>query len=270
MTRIVVASDSHFSERAPEASANWAAVVDYVAATSPDLVVHAGDLAVDAPTDPSELALARSRLDQLAVPWRAVPGNHDIGDNVGGADGDPVNATTLAAWRDVVGADTFRYDVDGWTILGVNAEIFDAGSVAEDEQWAWLEESLPDDRPLVLVTHKPLTADADELAAAPPSRFVPAKARDRLMQLIGGRELPLVVSGHVHQFRVLDRGRTHAWAPTSWAVIPEDIQATIGEKRCGILDIELGHDGHVAVAMVEPPGLAQFTLRTDIPSPYDH
>jgi len=270
VTRIVVVSDSHFSDRAPEASENWASVVDYVAATRPDLVVHAGDLAVDAPTDPTELEVGRARLDQLSVPWRAVPGNHDIGDNVGGADGDPVSATTLGAWRDAVGADRFRYDVDGWTVLGVNAEIFDAGSADEADQWAWFEDSLPDDRPTVLVTHKPLTADADELATAPPSRFVPSNARARLLELIGNRRLPLVVSGHVHQFRVLETERTHAWAPTCWAVIPEHIQATVGVKRCGILDIELGEDGRVEVAMVEPAHLRQLMLGVDVASPYEH
>jgi predicted phosphodiesterase len=44
--RVIVVSDSHLSNRTPEASANWDAVVDHVAAERPDLVVHAGDISV--------------------------------------------------------------------------------------------------------------------------------------------------------------------------------------------------------------------------------
>lgn len=40
-------SDTHLSAVAPEAEANWDAVVRHIALTAPDLVVHVGDLSLD-------------------------------------------------------------------------------------------------------------------------------------------------------------------------------------------------------------------------------
>jgi 3',5'-cyclic AMP phosphodiesterase CpdA len=45
--RVVLVSDSHLSASAPQAQANWDAVVSYVAAALPDLVIHLGDLSLD-------------------------------------------------------------------------------------------------------------------------------------------------------------------------------------------------------------------------------
>lgn len=60
------------------------------------------------------------------------------------------------------------------------------------------------------LSHKPIAADDEELGAAPPYRFVLAAARRRLDQLLGGHRLALVVSGHIHQYRVLELdGRRH-------------------------------------------------------------
>ena len=43
--RVILVSDSHLSASAPQAQANWDAVVSYVGASAPDLVIHLGDLA---------------------------------------------------------------------------------------------------------------------------------------------------------------------------------------------------------------------------------
>jgi hypothetical protein len=38
---------------------------------------------MDVPSTPyaADLRHGRAQLDRLSAPWRAVPGNHDIGDN---------------------------------------------------------------------------------------------------------------------------------------------------------------------------------------------
>jgi hypothetical protein len=78
------------------------------------------------------------------------------------------------------------------------------------------------------------------------------------------------LSGHVHQYRVLDvDGRTHAWAPTTWAVLSESLQPSVGIKRCGVLDVRLHDDGVAAHELVEPAGMEQFST-DDIPNPYGH
>lgn len=100
-------SDTHLSPDAPEAQKNWAAVVRYVTAAAPDLVIHLGDLSLDGARNPADLDHARGQLEMLPVPWAAVPGNHDIGANP--LPGRPEDVSVTEArrqrWLDVVGAD---------------------------------------------------------------------------------------------------------------------------------------------------------------------
>lgn len=100
---------------------------------------------------------------------------------------------------------------------------------------------------------------------------MPAPARARLTALLCDRRVPLVVSGHVHQFRLLGDGmRTHAWAPSAWAVLPDRLQPTIGLKRCGVLSLRLDDGGTASVEHTEPAALRQHTLGVDVPDPYEH
>lgn len=165
-------------------------------------------------------------------------------------------------------------ELNGWTFIALNAELFGSGLDSEATQWTWLEERVnatPADRPTAIVSHKPLVTSDTELAAAPPYRFVPAAPAQRLRDLLGDRAIRLVISGHVHQYRVLQfDGTTHVWAPSTWAVLPEAIQPTFGAKRCGMLSLTLHDDGRFEQRLVEPVGLAQQTVGEDIPNPYGH
>jgi 3',5'-cyclic AMP phosphodiesterase CpdA len=272
--RVIVVSDSHLSRRTPESDLNWSAVLRHVGSARPDLVVHAGDLSLDGAHDRGDLEYARSRLDQLEVPWLAVPGNHDVGDNPSGSapDQDGIDVGRRERWLAAVGADWWAAEAGGWRLIGVNAQLFGSGLAAEVEQWAWLEAELrdaPAATRLALVTHKPVAADEAELAAAPVYRFVPVAARRRLADLSTSRRIDLVLSGHVHQYRELRRGgMIHLWAPTTWAVLPDAAQATVGTKRSGILAVELTDAGEVRHDFVQPDGLRQLTITTDIADPY--
>jgi len=272
-TTVVVVSDSHLSALTPDALANWDVVVGYIDDFEPDLVIHLGDLTADASHDPVELVAAREQLDRLTVPWRAIPGNHDIGDNPRrGMPGDAtVNPDRLAHWRETIGHDWWSCEIGAWTLLAVDAQLFGSGLEAERAQWIWLAQQVaqvPHDGPVGLLTHKPLTAPEDELAAAPPDRFVPTVARRRIEALASGSTVPLVLSGHIHQFRILDfDDRRHVWAPTTWAVLPDSVQRAIGAKRCGVVSLSLPVSGHADISLVEPPGISQLTV-TEVPNPY--
>lgn len=276
VARVVVVSDTHLSMRAPEADANWDAVVRHVAYTKPDLVVHLGDLTLDGAYDLDDLRHGRAQLDRLDAPWRAVPGNHDIGDNPwpGSPADDTVDAARLQRWVDVVGPDHWLVELDGWRLVAYNAQLAGSGLDAEVVQWDWLDGALGNTGPstsTALIGHKPMAAPAAEIAAAPPHRYLPQEARERLMYRTRDVRIALALSGHVHQYRSLDHdGVTHVWAPTTWAVLPDALQPTLGAKRCGVLDVELHASGVAQHALVEPAGLAQLTLNHDIPSPYSH
>jgi 3',5'-cyclic AMP phosphodiesterase CpdA len=273
--QIIIMSDSHLSPHAREAQINWDAVVHHVAAARPDLVLHLGDLSLDGANDPEDLRHARRELDRLAAPVHVIPGNHDIGDNP--SPGMPasylINDERRARWLDLVGPDHFCLRASGWTLLAVNAQLFGSGLAAEQAQWHWLERELADlaasgDR-VALLSHKPLAAPDAELASAPAYRFVDPEARRRLRALSASRTFGLVASGHVHQHRRLELdGTCHLWAPTTWAVLPERAQRTLGAKRCGIVALELGAEAAVQAQPVEPAGLVQHTMFDDFPDPY--
>jgi len=272
--RVILVSDTHLSASAPRAQVNWDAVVSYVGACSPDLVIHLGDLSLDGARDAMDLRHGRTQLDRLPVAWRAVPGNHDIGDNPwpGAPAGIVVDAARHQRWLDIVGAEHWSVTVGGWVVLAINAQLLGSGLEAEAAQWSWLDEQIGRYRgrePVALITHKPVTATGTELAAAPPYRFWPPPARDRLARLFGGTPPALVMSGHVHQYRLLRLDRTdHLWVPTTWAVLPDQVQPVSGAKRCGIVSLTLTTGTPAKQELIEPDGLEQLTVTVDLPDPY--
>jgi len=273
-TRVILVSDSHLSESAPQARANWDAVVAYVGVRRPDLVIHLGDLSLDGARGATDLAHGRAQLDRLPVPWRAVPGNHDLGDNP--SPGVPAGYITDDArrqrWLDVIGPDYWSATIGGWAVLALDAQLLGSGLGAEAAQWSWLGEQAGRFRggpPVALITHKPITTDRTELAAAPSYRFWPPDARERLARLFGGTPPALVMSGHVHQYRLLRLdGTDHLWVPTTWAVLPGHVQPVFGAKRCGIVSLTLAAAPPAQQELIEPDGLGQFTLTVDLPDPY--
>ena len=142
--RVILVSDTHLSVSAPQAQANWDAVVSYVGVCAPDLVIHLGDLSLDGARSAADLRHGRTQLDRLPAPWQAVPGNHDIGDNPwpGALVGSAVDAARHQRWLEVVGADHWSVTVGGWAVLAVNAQLLGSGLAAEAAQWSWVEEQI--------------------------------------------------------------------------------------------------------------------------------
>jgi len=207
------------------------------------------------------------------VPWLAIPGNHDIGDNPSPATPPEwmVTAERCERWVDLVGADRWSVEFPDWSLVAINAQLVGSGLEAEEEQRAWLGGELAtraDRQPVVLVTHKPIDAAEAELSVAPSYRFLPRPDGRRVDEGAGAGGIEVVLSGHVHQYRHLELGATtHVWAPTTWAVLPDDSQPVLGAKRCGVLSLTLDTAGFEAV-LVEPDGIRQQTLGEDLADPY--
>ena len=71
--RLTQISDTHLTRRHQELTDNFHRVSEYIDATRPDLVVNTGDVAWDAPTNPTILNLPASctrRLPRLPHPPR--------------------------------------------------------------------------------------------------------------------------------------------------------------------------------------------------------
>ena len=97
----------------PGGDRNWTAIVDHLAITKPDLVIHAGDISLDGAHSREDLEHAKVQLDRLGAPWRAVPGNHDLGETDGCAGLERQEAVLVRRFHDsldVEGGD-FRVDV---------------------------------------------------------------------------------------------------------------------------------------------------------------
>ena len=246
-------------------------MVSYVGAYAPDLVIHLGDLSLDGAGNAVDLRHGRTQLDRLPAAWRAVPGNHDIGDNPwpGAPAGIAVDTARQQRWLDIIGADHWSVTVGGWVLRSTHSCWVLASqpgrAVVVVEEQAGRHRGR---QPVALITHKPVTATETELAAAPPYRFWPPPARDRLARLFGGTPPALVISGHVHQYRLLRLdGTDHLWAPTTWAVLPSHVQPVLGAKRCGIVSLTLTAGTPAQQELIEPDGLEQHTITVDLPHP---
>ena len=148
--------------------------------------------------------------------------------------------------------------------------LFGSGLDAEGEQWRWLADVLPpdDDRRVALVLHKPMAVPPPHDDATP-YRYTPPVARARIHEALTGSRLGLVVSGHVHQFaRHVHDGVLHLWAPTTWATIPDRYQRTLGEKRCGVVELALHDDGTADARHAVPAGMVDHVLIDTVPDPY--
>ncbi len=265
VTRIVQISDSHLSPSAPFAGTNWDAVVEEVGTIGADLVVHTGDISLDGANDEADLIHAREQLDRLQVPWLAIPGNHDIGD-CGGPQA--VDARRRARYRGVFDHDSWSVALGGWQLVGVDIQTLVGDDDPAHELREWLTVELRTTTPTALFLHRPLRPLAIGEADTP-TRYVTEPARSWLTALCEAGSVRLIGSGHVHQWRsVPSADASHVWAPSTWAVLPEWEQPTIGTKVPGIVVHDLGPDGLVASDVSRPDGLIHVTVGQDFASPY--
>jgi 3',5'-cyclic AMP phosphodiesterase CpdA len=271
--RVTVVSDTHLAERSPSSAEQWDAVLAHLAADPPDLVVHAGDISCDGCVEPDDLAFARDHLARVPVPLMSVPGNHDIGESAveEGYDHVLVDADRLARYRATLGPDRFSVTAGAWRIVGLDAQVLDSGLPDEADQWAWLESELASDRtngPVALVLHKPVVPPPGQVHRL--IRYVSERSRDRLLALLGQAGGRLVVTGHVHQsLRHVAGSLDHVWVPTSWAVLPDRVQAPVGDKIVGVVALTLHDDGRVDSVVQVPAGIHQGTLGDDVDVPFD-
>ncbi|HEY8359388.1 MAG TPA: metallophosphoesterase [Ramlibacter sp.] len=260
--RIVQISDTHLSREKNAFVGNFEVAAAEIAAFKPDLVVHSGDIAVEATQRPGDLVYARELMDGLSAPYQAIAGNHDVGDNPGDNGYLPhkkVSDGLLTAYEDLFGPSYWQVDAAGWSILGLNAQLFLSGLSAEAEQERWLDEMLSRSRgkPVAVFCHKPLLLERVEEPVDVPYRYVPTEPRRRLAEMMSKADVRLFACGHVHQSRdhVVD-GIRHVWAPATAFTLPDAVQPRIGTKACGLVDYVFTPDG-VSVDIRFPEGMTQ-------------
>jgi 3',5'-cyclic AMP phosphodiesterase CpdA len=259
MARIVVLSDIHLSPTHGFFWDNWCVARDFANAADADAVIVNGDLAINGPDSDAEMAFAAGALGKLRAPVvKALPGNHDVGDEPPGQDARQIiDADRLARWDNSFAADRWALDAGGWRLIGVNAQLFGSALAREQEQDQWLDEQLNGvGRPIALFLHKPLFLEDPADDAMTPSCMVPS-ARTRLLDRLDRSDVRLIVSGHLHQHRDRTVGRQrHLWVP---AVAFASARLLGGDGRCGVTTLDFVSDS-VEVTVEQLSGLVSYDL----------
>jgi 3',5'-cyclic AMP phosphodiesterase CpdA len=238
--RIVQISDLHLGADDRRHQDNWDITLEWLAEAQPDLVVVTGDVILHDCDSESDLDFARTQLDRIAAPWKVLPGNHDIGDNVMSGGGKLVNETRLQRWRDRFGPDYWIVTMADWTFIGLNAQTLHSnGLAAERQQAEWLQQelsALPADRQIALFIHKPMFMDCPSESASTPDCLDPA-SRAFIYDAFRGRNLRLIACGHKHQYRsfALD-GIYYMWAPSVSTVNHPPEVKMWGLREVGFID----------------------------------
>lgn len=229
MSRVVLLSDLHLSPTHGFFWENFCHVRDAINAAPPELVIVSGDLCINGPDSDAEMDFAGQALQGLDCPYRALPGNHDVGDEPPGQDVHQlIDAARIARWNRVFASDRFDLRIGAWRLLGLDAQLFGSRLPEEQAQWEWLEECLLETaEPVALFLHKPLYLENAAETEPTTASMTPAP-RARLLDLIARANVRLVVSGHLHSHRdVTVDGIRYIWAPATsfvhggrWGSVP--------------------------------------------------
>jgi Icc protein len=245
--RIAQISDTHLSGRKPFFVGNFRRIGEAIQTERPDLLLNSGDISLDGASDERDLEAARALHEELGLPVRFLPGNHDLGDSqdVSSQGDGAIDDRRRTRYVAHFGADFWTLDVPGWRLLGLNAQLLGSDLAACREQDAAIADAAAglDGRKLALFIHKPLfdrASDETEITG----RFVNPAPRRALLAALGGAAPALVACGHVHQYReTWAEGARHVWNPSTGYVIPDHRQPRYGLKEVGWVEHRLEPDG---------------------------
>ena len=259
--RVIQISDTHLSRNKPHFVDNWASLAAWIAGQHPDLVIHTGDVTVDGAGVEEDLRHAAGLMRGLGVPFRAVPGNHDVGDPRHRHQ--PVDAERLRRWRSHFAADRWAEDVENWRLIGFDAMLLGSGEPEEAAQDDWLRTLMSGagDRHIAWFLHRPLFLDSPDEGDTGYWSVKP-QPRSRLIELVRRHPVGLVASGHLHKahdFRY--HGTRYIWAPSSAFLLGPKANAPPmpGENRLGAVIYEI-YGGALKADIVPIPGLSPHLI----------
>lgn len=252
--RIVHVSDTHLSASHAYFEDNWYAVREAILAEKPDLIVHGGDISFNGPANPDDLAHAAVELGALGLPWRAVAGNHDVGEAPEFSRlKQPLTDARIGAWRAHVGPLWWMRDVAAWRLIGLDTALMASGRSEESSQNLFLREALETraGRPVMVFLHMPPFSDRPDDPAFTTSA-IPYPARGPLLDQCAAGGVKVIACGHLHVYRrIRHRGMEIVWGPATAMVDSLGRRSGRRQPRPGFLVWEL--DGPKARhRLVEP------------------
>jgi 3',5'-cyclic AMP phosphodiesterase CpdA len=259
--RIIQISDTHLSPGKRHFADNWPPLAAWIAEQGPDFVVHTGDVTVDGADVHEDLRHAAELMRSLGVPFRAVPGNHDVGDP--GHPCQPVTAERLARWQAYFGPDRWVEDVAGFRLIGLDAMLFGSGNAEEAAQATWLDAAMDgaDGRRIAWFFHRPLFLNSP---GEPDTGYwsVKPQPRARLIELARRHSVALIATGHLHKAREFRHdGCRYLWAPASAFLVGPGMGAPPmpGENRLGAVVYTIV-GATLEAEIVHVPGLVPYLI----------
>lgn len=252
-TTILHVTDTHLGatggpERELQGELAWERLLAHVASQQPDLVVVTGDLVVDDPDDEADQARAHELLARLPVPYRVVPGNHDVGDHAvrhglpTDWHGKQVTSERVQRWVDRWGSGAWHTELAQVRCIGLNSQLVGSGLPEEAAQLGWLAALMrdhpADERPLLVFTHEAIVAGVG--VAADSWMAAPSAGAAQLRSILTAAQPVTVFSGHTHRFHDFTAARVRqVTAPSLSGPIPlrDDMTQARGDRRAGWVEI---------------------------------
>jgi 3',5'-cyclic AMP phosphodiesterase CpdA len=259
--RLIQISDTYLSPGKAHFSDNWAPLARWIADQRPDLVIHTGDVTVDGADVEEDMRYSAELMCRLGVRFRAVPGNHDVGD--AGHRSHRVTEERLQCWRTHFGPDRWVEDVEEWRFIGLDALLFSSGEREEKVQVDWLETVIneAEERRIAWFLHRPLFLESPDEGDTGYWSVEP-QPRAHLLDLVERHSVALIASGHLHKAHDFWHDGTHyIWAPSSAFLVGPEMKAPPmpGENRFGAVVYEL--DGSaIQVRITTVPGLTSHWI----------
>jgi 3',5'-cyclic AMP phosphodiesterase CpdA len=259
--RIIQISDTHLSPDKAHFADNWAPLARWITDQRPDLVIHTGDVTVDGAEVEEDLRYCAELMHGLGVRFRAVPGNHDVGD--AGHNHQPVSDERLRRWRTYFGPDRWVEDIEDWRLIGLDALLIGSGEREEGVQADWLDGVMNDagDRHIAWFVHRPLFVDSPSEGDTGYWSIKP-QPRAQLLDLIKRCSVALVASGHLHRAHDFScDGTRYIWAPSTAFLVGPGMKAPPmpGENRLGAVVYDIG-SATIEAEIVAVPGLCTHWL----------
>lgn len=267
MARLTLISDTHLGAAPRDVhNANFDAVVAYLNATNPDLVINCGDVSFHGRVRGDDLDLALDAHARGNSRVRFIPGNHDTGDSgpcpYGGWG---IDEARCAAYRARFGPDWWQETLGDWRILGLNTQLMGSGLPAETEQRDWLEQALSDTaQPTLVAIHKPAVFPREDTTDYGLSALAAAD-RAVFMDLVApkGHGPRVVCSGHVHECFEREIEGIRVIGVPSTASVNGTAPRHGGTLALGLIELTLEGD-QVTSRFVTPEGMTRFDMQTQL------
>jgi len=216
--RIAFLSDTHFVEADDFNYKQWQMALEKAKSTDPDIYLVGGDITNSGSKKEAELFFAS--IKDINKPVLFVPGNHDIGNKVfEGVEG-MITSERIAYYRENFGPDFYAENHHGYQFIMLNSQLFQSGLPEEKEQMSFLKKQLEVEGPKIILIHNPLFLNCvDE----PGGNYWNAEpeVRKEILDLLAGKGVVAVLSGHMHKLIVNCTDILHLSCPPTSFGVPE-------------------------------------------------